>query len=108
MTYVGYTGVANLANTSPGSAKGTVANAYNGWGDDVGDHGVVDLYGPVSPPLPEGFILMENSGYVLQQDNSKIQLESGAQPILTGYLITLNGAYLTQLNSSRIIVESSA
>lgn len=108
MAYVGYKGVANLANTSPGTAKGTVANAYNGWGDDVGDHGVVDLYGPVSPPIPEGYILMENSGYVLQEDSSKIELESGAQPILTGYLITLSGDYLNQLNGSRIIVESSA
>ena len=75
MAYVGYTGVANLANTSPGTAIGAVANAYNGFGDDVGDHGVVDLYGsPV--PATKYYILMESSGYVLQEDGSKIELES--------------------------------
>lgn len=76
MAYVGYTGVANLANTTPGTALGVVANAYNGYGDDVGDHGVVDLYGPPSPPPPSYYILMESSGYVLQEDGSKITLES--------------------------------
>ena len=75
MAYVGYTGVANLANTSPGTADGVVANAYNGFGDDVGDHGVVDLYGsPV--PVTNYFILMESSGYVLMEDGSKIKLET--------------------------------
>ena len=75
MAYVGYTGVANLANTSPGTASGVVANAYNGFGDDVGDHGVVDLYGsPV--PVVDYFILMETSGYVLMEDGSKIKLET--------------------------------
>ena len=75
MAYVGYTGVANLANTSPGTAISVVANAYNGFGDDVGDHGVVDLYGsPV--PVTKYYILMESTGYVLQEDGSKIELES--------------------------------
>lgn len=75
MAYVGYTGVANLANTSPGTATGVVANAYDGWGDDVGDHGVVDLY--ASPvPVTKYYILMESTGYVLQEDSSKIELES--------------------------------
>jgi hypothetical protein len=74
MAYVGYTGVANLANTSPGTADGVVANAYNGFGDDVGDHGVVDLY--ASPvPVTKYYILMETSGYILQEDGSKIELE---------------------------------
>lgn len=76
MAYVGYTGVANLANTSPGTALGVVANAYDGWGDDVGDHGVVDLYGSAVPPPPAYYILMEGSGYVLQEDGSKIMLET--------------------------------
>ena len=75
MAYVGYTGVANLANTSPGTAIGAVANAYNGFGDDVGDHGVVDLYAP-PVPVTKYYILMESSGYVLQEDGSKIELES--------------------------------
>lgn len=75
MAYVGYTGVANLANTSNGFAVGVVANNVDSYGDDVGDHGVVDLYGPPTPVV-NYFILMENSGYVLQEDGSKIYLES--------------------------------
>ena len=76
MAYVGYTGVANLANTSNGSAIGVVANNVNSFGDDVGDHGVVDLYAAYVPPVVAGFILMETTGYVLQEDGSKIYLES--------------------------------
>lgn len=76
MAYVGYTGVANLANTSNGFAVGVVANNVDSYGDDVGDHGVVDLYAAVVPPVVNYFILMENSGYVLQEDGSKIYLES--------------------------------
>ena len=76
MAYVGYTGVANLANTSPGTALGAVANAYNGYGNDVGDHGVVDLYGSPSPPPPAYYLLMESTGYILMEDGSKIVLES--------------------------------
>lgn len=75
MAYVGNSGVANFAYTSPGTAIGVVADAYNGWGDDVGDHGVIVLY--ASPvPVTHNFILMESSGYVLQEDGSKIYLES--------------------------------
>lgn len=76
MAYVGYTGVANLANTSNGFAAGVVANNVDSYGDDVGDHGVVDLYAPYVPPTASGFILMETTGYVLQEDGSKIYLES--------------------------------
>ena len=76
MAYVGYTGVANLANTSNGTAISVVANNVNSFGDDVGDHGVVDLYAPYVPPATPGFILMETTGYVLQEDGSKIYLES--------------------------------
>jgi len=75
MAYVGYTGVANLANTSNGFAISVVANNVDSYGDDVGDHGVVDLYGSPTPAV-NYFILMENSGYVLQEDGSKIYLES--------------------------------
>jgi hypothetical protein len=75
MAYVGNSGVANFAYTSPGTAIGVVADAYNGWGDDVGDHGVIVLY--ASPvPVVNNFILMESSGYVLQEDGSKIIMES--------------------------------
>lgn len=76
MAYVGYTGVVNLANTSNGFAVGVVANNVNSYGDDVGDHGVVDLYSAYVPPAVPNFILMESSGYVLQEDGSKIYLES--------------------------------
>lgn len=77
MAYVGYTGVANQAATTPGCAIRVVADANNGYGDDVGGSGVVDTYSCLSPPVPPAtcFILMESSGYVLQEDSSKIYLE---------------------------------
>ena len=77
MAYIGYTGVANQAQTTPGCALGVVADANNGYGDDVGGGGVVDTYSCLVPPVPPEtcYILMENSGYVLQEDDSKIYLE---------------------------------
>ena len=77
MGYVGYSGVANQAQTTPGCASGVVADANNGYGDDVGGSGVVDTYSCLIPPTPVTYyyILMENSGYVLQEDGSKIYLE---------------------------------
>ena len=78
MAYVGYTGVVNLANTTDGFALGTGAindPAADTYGLDVGDGGVVDLYHPLVPPPTPYFILMENSGYVLQEDASKIKLQ---------------------------------
>jgi hypothetical protein len=76
MPYVGYTGVANQANTSDGFALDvSAANVVGSTaGDDVGDNGVVDLYG--GGARTKFYILMENSGYVLQEDSSKIELES--------------------------------
>jgi hypothetical protein len=79
MPYVGYTGVANQANTSDGFAS--EANAQNPptltnqWGLYVGDTGVVDLYHNGTPPVTF-YILMESTGYVLQEDSYKIVLES--------------------------------
>ena len=75
--YVGYSGVADQAQTTPGCAEGVVANADSGYGDSVGGEGAVDTYSCVVPPDPttKCFILMEDSGYVLQEDGSKIQLE---------------------------------
>lgn len=77
MPYVGYTGVANLANTTDGFALQTSATNVVGStaGDDVGDGGVVDLYG-AAPPVTLFYILMENSGYVLQETDDKIILET--------------------------------
>jgi hypothetical protein len=76
MPYVGYTGVANQANTSDGFALHTSAANVVGStpGDDVGDTGVVDLYG--GTPVLKYYILMESSGYVLEENSSKIELES--------------------------------
>ena len=75
MPYVGYDGVANLANTTDGFALHTSAANVVGStpGEDVGDGGVVDLYGGASPNT--FYILMENSGYVLQETSEKIILE---------------------------------
>ena len=78
MPYVGYTGVANQANTSDGFAEGVgAANVpiTDGWGENVGDSGVVDLYHN-STPVTKFYILMESSGYVLQEDSFKIVLEA--------------------------------
>lgn len=79
MPYVGYTGVANQANTTDGFALGVGASndpVESGYGENVGDGGVVDLYHGAGP-IALSFILMEDSGYVLEQDDSKIQLEVG-------------------------------
>lgn len=76
MAYVGYTGVADQANTSDGFALHTSAANVVGStpGDDVGDNGVVDLYG--GGGRAKYYILMESSGYVLQESGDKIELES--------------------------------
>ena len=80
MAYVGYTGVANQANTSAGFASKTSAMNVtgDGYGENVGDTGVVDLYdmGTPPPPVTKYYILMEDSGYVLREDGGKIELES--------------------------------
>jgi hypothetical protein len=80
MPYVGFSGVANQANTTDGFALGVGAQnspaVVNEFGLDVGDGGVVDLYHN-NAPIVYGFILMENSGYVLEEDSSKIQMEVG-------------------------------
>lgn len=77
MPYLGWSSVANQAPTTPGCAIGVVADAYNDYGNDNGGSGVIDTYSCLVPPVPPAtcFILMENSGYVLQEDGSKIQLE---------------------------------
>ena len=77
MAYVGWSSVANQAQTTPGCADGVVADANNDYGDDTGGSGVVDTYSCLVPPVPPAtcFILMENAGYVLQETSFKIQLE---------------------------------
>ena len=80
MPYVGFSGVANQANTTDGFARSVGAQndpaATDQFGLDVGDGGVVDLYHD-GVPVASSFILMENSGYVFEEDSSKIQLEVG-------------------------------
>lgn len=77
MPHVGYTGVTDQANTTDGFAGQTSAvNAVGaGIGEDVGDDGVVDLYGEA--PVATFYIADESApGFVLQEDDSKIILES--------------------------------
>lgn len=69
---VGFEGVADFANTYPGQATGVVADADAGYGDSLGGTSVI-VRGPVA--AGPYYILMENSGYVLQEDGSKIELE---------------------------------
>lgn len=78
MGKVGYSGVANQSNTSDGFALGVGAqNVIGGtdYGLDVGDDGVVDMYG--GTPVTTFYIADETSpGYVLQENNDKIVLEA--------------------------------
>lgn len=79
MPTIGYSGVANLANTSDGFADGVTAKndpTDATFGKSVGAGGVVDLYHGATPPV-KSFILMESTGYVFTEDDSKIQLEVG-------------------------------
>lgn len=79
MPYVGFTGVANQANTTDGFASGVGAvndPTETTAGENVGDGGVVDLYHNGTPNV-KYYIADETSpGYVLQEDSSKIVLES--------------------------------
>ena len=79
MAQVGDSSVANQANTSDGYALGVgAANVpiTDGYGENVGDGGVVDLYHN-GTPVTTFYIADESSpGYVLQEDSSKIILEA--------------------------------
>jgi hypothetical protein len=78
MPYVGYDGVANQANTTDGFALGVGAknnpSIVNEFGLYVGGGGVVNLYSNITPVV-YGFLLKESSGYLLQEDSGKIELE---------------------------------
>ena len=79
MPYVGYTGVANQANTTDGFALGVgVSNdpAESSYGENVGDGGVVDLYHDGAVNLKFYIADETNPGYVLQESGDKIVLES--------------------------------
>lgn len=73
MSGVGFAGVENFANTFPGKAQSVVADAHSGFGADVGGQSVI-----VRGPISDGpfYILMEDEGYVLLEDDDRIELES--------------------------------
>ena len=77
MAYVGYTGVANQAQTSDGFALDvSAANVVGATpGDDVGNDGGVDRYGAANGVA---FYIADETapGYVLQESGDKIVLES--------------------------------
>lgn len=77
MAYVGYTNVANQAQTAPGCASGVVADANDGYGDDDGGSGVVDTYSCLAPPPPvtNYYIILEDNFYILQEDGYKIYIQ---------------------------------
>ena len=77
MAFVGYTGVANQANTSDGFAlHASAANVVGTTpGEDVGASSVVDRYGVAL--ITKFYIADETSpGYVLQESGDKIVLEA--------------------------------
>lgn len=79
MPYVGFSGVANQVNTTDGFAEGVVANndpAVSSFGLDVGDGGVVNLYGN-GTPVVQSYIAMETTGVFLMETSGNIQLEVG-------------------------------
>lgn len=79
MPSVGVSSVANLANTSDGGAEGVGAKnvpVTDTPGQNVGDGGVVDLFGGVAP-VSTFYIADETApGYVLQENDDKIVLEA--------------------------------
>jgi len=71
---VGYSGVANFANTYPGTSIRVVANANEGYGDDVGGSEVIVKFGQI--PTTYFIDLEDGSGYVLMESSGGILLEA--------------------------------
>ena len=74
---VGSSDVANLANTSNGTADATAAKVADGlqFGQSTGGPGAVDAYTGVI--FQNYYILMENSGFILLEDGiGLIELEA--------------------------------
>jgi hypothetical protein len=70
---VGFSGVADFANTYPGTALGVQANAASGWGNAVGGSEVI-VQGGILPPTY--FIELEDdSGHVLMETTGGVLLE---------------------------------
>ena len=78
MGKVGYSSVANQANTTDGFGLNVGAKnvpVTDTAGENVGDGGVVDVYHNATPSAI-GYIADETSpGYVLQESDNKIVLE---------------------------------
>lgn len=77
---IGYSGVVNQANTSSGYALGvSAANSGQLVGTGVAGPGVADDFSGVTPPGIPYYILMETSGYLVQEvgtaPNNRFQLE---------------------------------
>jgi hypothetical protein len=79
MGQLGDSGVANQANTTDGYALGVgAANVpiTDGYGENVGDGGVVDLYHGAIPSTTFYILDETDPGYVLQETDFKIVLEA--------------------------------
>ena len=79
MGLVGYSSVTNQANTSDGFALDVGAKnvpVTDGPGENVGDGGVIDQYHNATPVQTFYIADEADPGYVLQEDGSKIILES--------------------------------
>lgn len=79
MGQLGNTSVANEANTTDGYAEGVGAKnvpVTDTPGENVGDGGVVDLFHNATPVATYYIADEASPGYVLQEDSSKIILES--------------------------------
>lgn len=80
MSYVGYSGVANLALTHPAYAEGVVAQTSTNQFIGSGVAGDTVIWFGTGPN--GGFILMETSGpsdpqdYVLEENSNRIELEA--------------------------------
>lgn len=78
MGIVGYSSVADQANTSDGFALQVNAKnvpATDSPGENVGDGGVVDLYHNATPVSKYYIADEDEPGYVLQENDDKIVLE---------------------------------
>jgi hypothetical protein len=70
---VGFSGVANFANTYPGTAEGVSANVVDGWGLDVGGSEVI--VGAQTTPTDYFIELEGGGGYVAMETTGSILLE---------------------------------
>jgi hypothetical protein len=81
MSYVGYSGVTNLALTHPGLAAGASASTFTGGSVGAGVGGETTIWLGDGGVLQDGFILLEISGtgdpldYVLEENTNLIKLE---------------------------------